>query len=395
MDYINKHDCTGCTACFSICPVKAISMVEDKEGFLYSVVDIKKCINCKFCKKVCPIIDNDKSNKTEKNVPRKVYALKHKNDRVRENSASGGAYTAITDYMFLKNPGNTVCVGVAFSENHEVVHMTAITPEERNKFRGSKYVQSNLRDTFIQVRKELMRSKSVIFTGTPCQVDGLKSYLELTKTDMENLILNDIICHGVPSPMLWRDYINFLEKVNKSKLQTITTRTKVNGWRQYAPIAKFGNGKTKNTTPDVRTFLQLFFSRLALRPACYSCKYSNILRVSDITIADFWGIENSAPEFSDDLGISLVFANTKKGEILINEISKDVEIRECSIDNCVKYQHNLQKPTSMPHNRGDFWNDYYSKGYKYIAIKYLKYSGFYRVKNFIKRILSFMKSCVT
>lgn len=390
MNYINKEDCTGCTACFSICPVSAISMEKDKEGFLYPEVDTDKCIECGLCEKVCPITNNNNAEKTTKNTPKKIYALKHKDDKVRKSSASGGAYTAITDYMFERNPDSTICYGASYTEYHKVVHLAANEPYERNKFRGSKYIQSDLGNTFRNIKKELKDGKSIIFTGTPCQVDGLKNFLKLAEVDMKNLILNDLICHGVPSPMLWKDYIDFLEITNKSKLQTISTRTKVDGWRQFAPIAEFENGKIKNTTPDVRTFLQLFYSRLALRPACYECKYSSIQRTSDITIADFWGIEHSHPEFYDDLGVSLVLANTEKGEALINETAKYAEILESDLNNCIKYQHNLQEPTPKPPNRDAMWNDYYRNGFKYVAIKYLKYSMFDRGKNLVKRILTYI-----
>lgn len=375
----NKEDCCGCTACKSICPSKAIVMKLDKEGFLYPQINQELCINCSLCKKVCPLKNDFKVQDIfDKPI---VYAFKHNSDKVRMTSASGGAYTAISDYALNEF---YVIYGSEFNENFSVKHNRTKTSAGRDKFKGSKYVQSGMDLILIQIREDLKKDNSVLFTGTGCQVAGLKLYLEESKVKMDKLILNDIICHGTPSPLLWEDYLSFIQKRNK--LVSYTFRAKEKGWHGYNVKAKFESGKIKINTSDINIYTNLFCSDLALRPSCYNCKFCNYKRPSDILIGDFWGIENSLPEIDDDKGISLVLVNTLKGKKIFEKIKDSAEFVKSNVTDCL--QMNLQHPTKMPEKREQFWDDYYKFGFKYISKKYAGYSFKSRSKKFVANILT-------
>ena len=370
-----KEDCCGCTACESICPNQAITMQSDEEGFLYPSIDKSICIECGLCKKVCAF-QNGYETLNNLESP-DVYALKHKSDEVRMNSSSGGAFSAISDYALNES---YVLYGVEFSKNFTVQHKRTTTEAGRNKFRGSKYVQSNLERIFKQIREDLANDRSVLFIGTPCEVAGLRKYLEVAKIKTDKLILNDIICHGTSSPLLWKQYLNFIQK--KSKLKSYTFRSKEKGWRGYNVKAEFEKGKSKINTSDIKIYANIFCSDLALRPSCYYCKFSNLNRPSDITIGDFWGIEKSLPELDDNKGVSLILVNTPKGQAIFDEIQDKIDFVQSNTKDC--QQHNLQQPTKMPTNREQFWDDYQNSGFDYIA---KKYAGCYSFKGRVKRII--------
>jgi coenzyme F420-reducing hydrogenase beta subunit len=358
--YNRKEECCGCTACMSICPKQAITIISDEEGFLYPSINQELCIECDLCKKVCPFSDN---YRTSGNYAQPlVYAAKHKDDNVRMNSSSGGMFTAISDYI-LDIDG--VIYGAAFDENFVVRHQRAKTPEERNKFRGSKYIQSNLIGVFEDIKNEVKKGRTVLFTGTPCQNAGLRAFLNKS---YDNLYLCDIVCHGTPSPLLWKEYIGFLEKRSKSRVVNYFFRYKEVGWRGYNVYALFDNGKSKLNTPDVMTYAKIFGSDLALRPACHNCKFCNFSRPSDITIGDFWGIEKCMPDFDDNIGVSLVLINSSKGQILFQRISKSVYCQESNTYDCM--QHNLHSPSLKAPQRELFWQDYKDRGFEYVLKRY-------------------------
>lgn len=361
----SKQDCCGCTACKSICPEQAISMLPDEEGFLYPEINCNLCVECGLCKKVCAF---QNGYATSDNYDRpKVYALKHKSDEVRKNSSSGGAFTAISDYILSKKG---VIYGVAYDENFYVEHQRAETAKERNKFRGSKYVQSDLKEVFSQINEDLKKDRYVLFTGTGCQVAGLIKYLDNTQTDAKKLITNDIICHGAPSPLLWNKYLKFIQR--EDEITSYTFRYKEKGWHGYNVKGEFKSGRVKINTSDIKIYANLFGSDLALRPSCYNCQYTNLQRPSDITIGDFWGIEKTMPEIDDNKGISLVLINTPKGKGVIDKIKGELELWESNTRDCL--QLNLQQPTKRPKNRDRFWEDYHGFGFAYIAKKYAGYS---------------------
>lgn len=388
MKICDRMICTGCTACYATCPVSAISMNSDETGFLHPSINEKLCIDCDLCKHVCPVEHGLFCEPTEENI--RAFALVHKSDNVLERSASGGAFMAACEYLFNTFSGNVVCFGAMFSEDcKSVIHGSTTKLEGVKVFSGSKYIQSQIRDAFSEVKKELENHKHVFFTGTPCQIDGLKHYLSEKCVSMEQLILCDIICHGVPSPLVWLSYLNFIEDKNHSKVVYATTRSKRAGWRNYSPYVAFENGTIHdgNFYSDVRTYMCLFFKGLIFRESCYHCQYSNIQRVSDITIADFWGIEKVYSRFDTPKGVSLVLTNTSKGQRTLDGMKQYADIQEAFSRDYIEFQNNLRKPTDVPQNHNIFWEDFISKGYQYVAIKYGKYDVWNRIKCFLKRII--------
>lgn len=343
---------------------------------MYPHINQDLCVECGVCKKVCPL-QNDVTLEDHFIEPL-VYALKHKSNEVRMSSASGGAYTLISDYAL--NASATL-YGVEFDENFNVHHVSTITTTGRAAFKGSKYVQSDLEEVFIEVKRDLNDGKKVLFTGTACQVAGLRNFLWEINTD--NLILNDIICHGTPSPLLWKDYLRFIQK--KSKLKAYTFRSKEIGWRGFNIKAVFENGNSKLNTPDIMVYSNLFGSDLALRPSCYCCKFACIRRPSDLTIGDFWGVEKVIPKLDDNKGVSLVILSTLAGKILFEKIKDSMDYELSNTTDCL--QPNLVRPTKRPTTREQFWEDYYKNGFEYLAKKYGGYGLSPRLKRFVKIIL--------
>lgn len=377
-----KEECTGCTACMNICPKNAIEMKTDEEGFTYPFINKEKCIKCKLCENVCP---NVKSINTKSDV--KSYAVKHLDLQERKTSSSGAMFIAISDYI-LNYSG--VVYGAAFDEKFRVVHKRAETKEQREEFKKSKYVQSDMGEIFKQVKQDLADDRLVLFSGTPCQVDGLKNYLH--NENIEKLYTCDLVCHGVPSPKIYSDYLKYITHNYKNKLLSFNFRNKKYGWNSHYESYKL---KNKAERTDLK-YRELFYTNLALRPSCYECNYSNLNRISDITIGDFWGIEKKNSTFKDSDGVSLCIINSEKGKKLFENIKENIECIETNIQDSL--QHNLVKPTQKPENREEFWNDYTKNGFQYIVKKYVpkiydrnvnKYTWFAsKVANKIKRIIN-------
>ena len=367
-----KKDCCGCSACVNVCPTAAIAMKADEEGFLYPQIDVAKCNECGLCKRVCAF-QNGYDTK-ENFEPPYVYAVKHVDETVRMSSSSGGAFTAIAEETFNKQG---IVYGVALDKDFNVVHQRAETIEESKKFKGSKYVQSDLEDIFRKVKKDLTAGRQVLFTGTPCQTAGLNSYL--MNTDKSNLLLCDLVCYGTPSPLIWKEHTRFLEKKMKSEIDQYYFRSKVKGWKTSTVQITYKNGKKDYKSGLSQAHKTLFFSGVMMRPACYNCKYTNFNRPSDITIADFWGIERHLPDFFDNKGVSLVLVNNPKGEKLFNNIRNDIEFKESNIDVCAHSP--LHQPAKPSPKRNAFWLGYRKYGYKYVVTKF----GGYGYRNDLKR----------
>jgi len=327
-------------------------MEKDEEGFLYPVIDVNTCIRCMACVKVCAFHNKEYNEK----IPgdQEVFALKHPDRDVRERSSSGGAFTLISDYVLAQ--GGSI-YGAVFNESFEVIHSKACNRKQRDKMRGSKYVQSNLGSIFKEVKSELETGKPVLFTGTPCQTGGLKSYLGREYT---GLILCDIVCHGGPSPKVWEDYRTYLEGKYRDKIRDINFRNKDSGWRNSFLKVEFNRSVYKKSMQEDPYYI-LFFSHLIIRPSCHQCVYTSYHRESDITLADFWGIENTGKAFpDDDTGVSLVLVNTKKGKDLIQSIRKDSEMVKSS--HSAFYQPIFERPSKISPRRPLFWKEYFAKG---------------------------------
>jgi coenzyme F420-reducing hydrogenase beta subunit len=378
--YTKKENCSGCTACMNICSKNAISMQVDEEGFLYPHINNELCVECGLCTRICPFHDDYSTNENF-DTPL-VYAVKHKSDDVRLSSSSGGMFTAISDYVLDENG---VIYGVDFDENFVVCHKRATTVNERDKFKGSKYVQSDLNQIFKAVKDDLILNRYVLFTGTPCQTAGLYSYLN-NKVNTKKLFMCDIVCHGTPSPKIWREYINFMTAKHKKKISQYHFRYK---WRGINVLMKFNDGSSIHNKNDLLTFINLFFSHVVLRPSCHNCKFTNFHRPSDITIADFWGIEKCKPEFEDNKGVSLVLLNTPKGQRLFDEIKRELVYEVSNAKDCP--HPNLQHPSVASPKREEFWNDYYKYGFVYVIKKYVDYGLVAQSKILVKKILRKMK----
>ncbi len=356
---IGKH-CFGCTACEHICPVSCIRMDCDEQGFPYPIVDGSQCIDCGLCLQVCPYATDDMLG-SELFPQTTVYAAKHTNDLTRRQSSSGGAFTAISDHVLDKKG---VVYGVGYDADLKACHMRSDTREQRDLFRGSKYVQSSLGSTFKDVEQDLKDGMLVLFTGTPCQVAGLRNYLQ---KEYENLVLVDLICHGVPSQKLFDDYLALMGHQEGSAVKDCTFRDKSKGWKNLVLTLDFASHSKTIDAPD-SSFYSLFVNGSILRACCYECKFSNFNRPSDITIGDYWGIENTLPQFDDENGISLILGNSRKGEAIIQSLTEQLTCIPSTHADCL--QHSLYAPTQANANRDAFWNDYAEHGYAYVAHKY-------------------------
>ena len=359
------NTCSGCMACMNVCPKDAITIIQSAEGFILPHIEEDECVHCGLCEAVC-----DFRNKTHVgNDIRRAFSLVHSNKEVVKKSSSGGAFTALSD-LILQQGG--VVVGATYDHDFNVVHSIAVTQEERNRMRGSKYVQCNPGLLYREIREKL-QSQAVLFVGTPCQCAGLKSYL---KKDYDNLIVVDFLCHGVPSNKMFKEHIAYIAKDHKGKVVDYTFRTKKYGWNSYAKTKKVSSWLTQ-------AFLTFFTVNLSLRPSCFNCPYRNSHRPSDITIGDFWQIEYLTGKKDKD-GVSFVSANTEKGESLIREIVPMVKIKEYSLE---QVQFRLPKGSTKKPKRYDaFWETYRNGGYGKVVKKYFDYSFKARLRWEVKKM---------
>lgn len=338
--------CTGCSACMNICPVNCIKMVENDEGFLYPTINYKKCINCELCKNTCPIINDSK-----KVTPKQVLAIKNKDDNIRYKSSSGGVFYELAKYVINKKG---VVFGAAYSKDISVEHIMINNLANLLKLQGSKYSQSNLKDTFKKVKKELDNKKLVLFSGTPCHIHGLKSFLN---KNYINLICVDIVCHGVPSPKVFSKYIREIEKNNNSKVNNVEFRNKENGWKNYNLKLYFDNKKFKKNIYSDDVYMKGFLQNLYLRPSCHNCNSNNFRSGGDITLGDCWGIEKIASDFDDDKGVSLIILNTKQGCDFFNKISSKFDILNTDINFVIKENPSIIRSWLSHKNRKVFFEN--------------------------------------
>ena len=369
-----KELCCGCSACYSVCPKNAISMVRDEEGFLYPKVDKGKCINCGLCKKVCPILNKQKFNDYEQ----KGYIFQYSNPTIRKESTSGGAYTALAEYV-LENNG--VVYGVAL-DNFYVKDIRVTDKKELYKFRNSKYVQSDKNDTFKQVKKDLNDNKLVLYSGTVCETEGLKAYL---MKDYDNLITVDVICRAVPSPLLWKKYVEFRNKDNKANKAYF--RKKVYGYK-YSNLT-FENDKEiiyKNGI-DTDPYLRAFFSNIACRPSCYACHFKKQNHISDLTIWDCFDVDKCDESFDDDLGTTRVMINTEKGNKIFDAIKKKHKYKEIEINKLVNNFHQMFNSIKYNSRRNEFFKDLNNEEFDTVINKYFPNSIKCKVEKYLRIFL--------
>ncbi len=373
----NKNECCGCTACANACPFDAIVMTEDLEGFKYPKINDELCVDCGKCKSVCQIY----SLKIGKEIDPIIYAAKNADEEIRSKSTSGGMFSVFANKIL---EDNGVIYGVKYTDDFTVIHDRAETKEEYARFRGYKYVQSDLNDCFNRVKNDLKNGIKVLFTGTSCQIAGLKTFLG-DKSSSENIIFCEIICHGAPSPKIWKDHLKFLERERCSKVVDYKNRSKVAGWHGHNEHVFFENGKNEYKTKLSQLHKDLFYAHLTIRPSCYHCKYTFFPRIADITIADFWGIENFMPEFDDNKGTSMLILNTKKAVDFYDSVKDKVICRNSNIEEA--FYDNHRRPAKMNVNRDVFWEDYNKKGYLFVAKKYSQYTAIGKMKRKTKFVL--------
>ena len=313
---LSKKDCNGCQACVSVCPLNCINTEVDKEGFSYPVIDQSRCVHCNKCLSVCRESEREYEKGNEK-----AYAAFAMDDKLRKHSSSGGIFSVIAEEI-IKEGGSVY--GAGFNEKYEVNHISINNRNEIMKLRGSKYVQSNIKNSYIEIKRKLDQGKLVYFSGTPCQVDGLLAYLD---KEYDNLYTQDIICHGVPSPAVWKAYLQ--TRTDGELIQSVSFRDKTYGWHYFSMKIETEKRKyVKRLDEDVYT--RLFLDNIILRPSCYACHHKHSHRKADFTLADCWGSINELND--DDRGISMVFTNSIKSQQLFNEIKDKLQLSEIPYD---------------------------------------------------------------
>lgn len=368
IDIVDKKDCTGCWGCVNICPKLCITMKIDKEGFDYPIVNESDCIKCKKCINTCPVL-----HKQEKENKPVAYACFNKDEEIRKESSSGGVFTLLARNII---EDNGVVFGARFNASFDVEHNYIETLDEIKVFRGSKYVQSRIGYTFTQVKEFLEDGRKVLFSGTPCQIGGLKSFLE---KDYENLICIDIICHGVPSPMVWNKYKN--EISNGRKITNINFRDKTYGWKDYSFRMNFEDGTSYFEKGTENKYIRGFIGDIYLRHSCYQCKFKTLHRQSDLTLADFWGIENINKNMYDGKGTSFLIINSEKGNQILQRIKEQIEVKEADLEESIKYNMSAVRASYRNTRREYFFRNINRFKFNKLVEKTLKGSIYSRLKN--------------
>lgn len=374
---IDLNACCGCLACKSLCSSHAIDIEKTEDGFYYPKINSSDCINCRLCEKICPVIH---IAEPEDSQCSKAYGFINKDEAIRNKSSSGGFFTAAA-HEILNNDG--IVFGARFDDNLNVYHDFTDEKQNLHFFNGAKYVQSNTEASFQKCKEYLEKGITVLYSGVPCQIAALKNFL---KKDYSNLYTLDMICHGIPSPKLWNKYLEFQSDSQNSKVIDAAFRVKDPGWKDYSIVLKFEDGSQKKIPHAKDEYMKLFLKNFSLRKSCYECKYKGINRISDITMADFWGIQNLYPQYDDNMGTSLILTHTQKGEELLKEI-ENCSCFDVDIEKAAKYNPSLITSCQTPKNRSNFFQDLDRMNFNVIARKYTKSSFSGRIKKIIKKII--------
>lgn len=366
----HKDDCCGCTLCSYVCPHKAITMKPDAMGFLYPEIDYDICVDCGLCNRYCSFISD---YKTDNNLLSPVaYGGRHKDLAEVARSQSGAAFVVLSDYILSKQG---VVYGAGYKDHFRVAHKRTTTKNDRDELRGSKYVQSDMTGVFSYIRNDLDGNRIVMFTGTPCQTAAVSSCFAKHK-NRKNLFLMDIVCHGVPGPYVWKDYLDFLEKRQGEKITKVNFRDKsYKGWHAHVESFTF-----------TYTYTYLFYTHITFRYSCGKCPYTNLRRTSDITVGDFWGVEKSKAAFLgvDNKGCSLFIVNTQKGLEWLDQVRNKLDLMEVGLSEILQPQ--LCHPAKLNKKRDQFERDYVRYGFAYVRKKYGNV-GVNLVKNKIKNLV--------
>ncbi|MBQ9076274.1 MAG: Coenzyme F420 hydrogenase/dehydrogenase, beta subunit C-terminal domain [Muribaculaceae bacterium] len=365
--------CCGCAACANVCPQKCITLNSDSKGFIYPYVEMDKCIRCKRCESVCPVLNNRKCSSLK---PLHVYAAKNPDEGIRMKSSSGGIFTMLAEKVIEKGG---VVFGARFDENWNVVHDYTESLAGIGLFRGSKYVQSRIGDCFRKAKQFLDDDREVLFSGTPCQVAGLRQFLH---RPYANLYCVEVVCHGVPSPLVFRHYISSLEKKHNGTVCRLKFRDKSNGWKAYEIVVEFDNGKIYRSRGRDNAFIKGFIGNLFLRQSCTKCVFKSFKSGADITLGDFWGSEKFGQEYNDDKGISLVCINSNNGLRFFDLIKSDViGLIESSLVDAITYNLCLVESVKMHRKEHKFYRSYTGKEFDVIVSRLLHNSRFWMLLN--------------
>lgn len=371
-----KSNCTGCYACYSVCPRNAIAMQEDEEGFRYPEVDDKRCIQCEACSRVCPVLHPVPVKNTA--VPR-TYAAVNEDWEVRRKSSSGGIFYLLAEKIL---DAGGIVFGAGFDENWEVCHQEVKSKEKLPKLQTSKYVQSRMEDTFQKVREELQQGRKVLFIGTPCQSAGLQNYLHQS---YDNLYTADFICHGVPSPGVWRKYLKCRSKGNE--ISGISFRNKKISWERYLLVFRFKD-RNKFIAEDQNhdLYMRGFLQDLYLRPSCSNCKFRKQNRPVDLTLADYWGVQEVEPDMYDGKGTSLVFIQSEKGQKLFDQI--EAKKKESDFARAVSHNRSMLQQIPPSPKRAEFFKEFQEDNIAIDALlwKYVKPGRKERIRDVMRHV---------
>ena len=375
----DKKQCCGCGACAQACPQNCIKMTDDEEGFLYPKLIEKRCIGCNLCETVCPIV-NFRSN-TDKALG--CYIAYNTSEKIRKTSSSGGLFFQLASLIIHRGG---VVYGAAFDSDFSVHHIRTNSHEQLLSLKGSKYTQSRIENVYLDVHNDLKNGKLVVFSGTACQVAGLKAFLG---TDHEERLLTiDLLCHGVPSPKVWNLYLKYISIINKT-ITHIDFRNKSTGWKNYSMRVDFEGHESYTCIHQEDCYSQLFLSNICLRPSCYDCKFKKLERPSDITLGDAWGVNKIMPEYDDDEGTSIILTHTFKGEKWLKQIESEIRIAPADVNIVLPPSADSRKSVKSHEMREvffermkrdsirifDWWKRYHLR---------LKYKN--RIKNILRRV---------
>lgn len=386
VELLDAESCTGCAACANNCPSRCIEMTADEHGFFYPKINHERCIQCRACAQVCK---RRLSRKVEDSFPL-AYGAYAKDNGLRMDSASGGVFSLLAERT-LDSGG--VVIGAAMSDDcYHVKHILLTEKKQLGLLRGSKYLQSRTSDIYARAKDHLDNGQKVLFSGTPCQVDGLKAFLN---REYDNLTCVDFICHGVPSEMLWEKYCKEVERNTGKKIKRVNFRHKKYSWERLEASITADRAGVKYSSKSEDPYIRLFLGDFGLRPSCYNCQHKGLNRKSDITIADFWGIGKIMPSFSDGKGISLVFVHDRKGEEAISAISDQMIFSETNAAKAIDGNMAGLEAAGQPKLADSFWRDVDAMSIEDLANKYAPIGVKGRIKSRIRKtpIYGELKKC--
>lgn len=370
----DKTKCSGCMACYNICPQKCISMIEDEEGFLYPKVDMDACVNCGLCDRTCPL--NEKNNKKYGVVQSEI--VQNKDLEVLRQSTSGGAFTPIAQYILQRNG---VVFGVEMDEDSNFVkHIKVEREESLIRFRNSKYVQSYVGNSFDDAKQELQKGRLVCFSGTPCQIQGLKNYLH---KEYENLITVDVVCRGVPSPGVWKKYTDYLKR--KGKLSSVRFRDKSLGYQYSTMEVVYKDGKIERNGIESDQWLRMFFSGMILRPSCPACNFRSVERCSDFTIWDCFNVSDLTKDLDETKGATRMLIHTERGQEIFNEIRDRFYVVDADVNTVAV---GITEKPDFNKRKSEFIQDYNKLSMEELLNEWFPMTFKVKVKKLTRRILN-------